>query len=100
MKHYKNIGYFFVALFVCMFFGFYTPYFKLVPDFDPSFTLIVHIHATALILWLSLLCIQPFLIRYKKLNIHRLLGKFTYFLVPVIIITSVAVMDKQYHEYL
>lgn len=98
IKAYKNTSYFFLALFLCVLLGFYKPYFGAFPNFDKSITTIVHIHATALIIWVILLVVQPFLVRYKKFRIHRLLGKFTYFLVPVIVITSVAVMRKQYDE--
>jgi hypothetical protein len=97
-KAYKNTGYFFLILVVLVAFGFYKPYFALFPDFNRSFNTIVHIHATALLLWVVLLVVQPLLIRNNKFAAHRSLGKFTYFLVPVIIISSVFVIKKQYNE--
>src|SRR5579863_78993 len=98
LKHYKNFIYFFLALFVFVLLGFYKPYFSEFPHFDKSITTIVHIHANALILWVVLLVVQPLLIRFRKIRLHRLLGKFTWFLVPVIIVTSVLVIIKQYNE--
>jgi hypothetical protein len=45
-----------------------------------------------------LLIVQPFLIRYRKLALHRLLGKFTYILAPLIILSFVGMMIKQIGE--
>src|ERR1700729_2422344 len=97
-KAYRGIIWFFLALLVLVLLGFYKPYFALFPDFDKTFNTIVHIHATALLLWVGLLLVQPVLILTKKMKAHRFLGKCTYFLVPVIVLSSIAVMDKQYGE--
>jgi hypothetical protein len=97
-REYKNVEFFFLAFFALVMLGFYKPYFGLFPHFDKTINAVVHIHATALILWVVLLVVQPALIRYKKISFHRLLGRFTYFLVPLIIVSSIAVMNKQYNE--
>lgn len=97
-KGYRNLVYFLLILVLLVIFGFYKPYFAIFPNFDKTITVLVHIHATALLIWVSLLIIQPILILKKKYIVHRLIGKFTYFLVPVIVITSVGVMRKQFNE--
>jgi hypothetical protein len=94
---YKYIGYFFLVFIVFVALGFYYPYFSLFPDFR-SVTTIIHIHTAALLLWIIILITQPLLITYKKYKTHQLIGRFTYFLMPVIIITCVAVLRRQYEE--
>ena len=91
-KIYYNAGYFFLILAVFVFAGFYKPYFSLMPQFKKSTTFIVHFHAVVLSTWVILLIVQPLLIRYKKLRIHRLLGKFTYVLVPLIVCSWVGMV--------
>ncbi len=58
----------------------------------------VQIHAAALLLWVAILITQPLLATYQKFKAHRLIGRFTYFLMPVIILTSVGVLRQQYVE--
>jgi hypothetical protein len=48
----------------------------------------MHAHGIALILWLALLIIQPYLIRTKKIKLHKTLGKFSYLLVPILVFTT------------
>ena len=95
---YKNVGYFFLLLLAFVFIGFFKTYFGLFPHFDNHTTTLVHFHATVLTLWVLLLIVQPLFIRYKKFAIHRLIGKFTYILVPLIICSFIGMMNKQYHE--
>lgn len=97
-KGYKNAGYFFIALFVIVIFGFSKTYFGLFPHFNERTTVIVHFHAFVVLLWIILLIVQPLLIRYKKLAVHRLLGKFTYVLVPLIIFSFIGMISKQIGE--
>ena len=91
---YKNLGYFFLFLLVLVFLGFYKTYFGLFPDFNPSTTRIVHFHAFILFLWTCTVITQPLLIRYNKFNTHRMVGRFTYILVPLMI-TSFVLMWKK-----
>lgn len=97
-KIYYNAGYFFLILALFVFAGFYKPYFSLMPQFKKSTTFIVHFHAVVLSTWVILLIVQPLLIRYKKLRIHRLLGKFTYVLVPLIVFSWVGMVLKAIAE--
>ena len=97
-KEYRNIGYPFFFLLALVIFGFFKTYFGLFPHFNEHTTAIVHFHAFVLLLWIILLIVQPFLIRYKKLAAHRSLGRFTYVLVPLIICSFIGMMIKQIGE--
>ena len=90
----------FLILFAFVIIGFFKTYFGLFPYFDDHTTILVHFHATVLTLWVILLIVQPLLIRYKKFAVHRLIGKFTYILVPLIICSFIGMMNKQYNEEL
>ena len=96
-KYYKNIGNYFLILILFISLGFYYPYFSLFPQFK-SVTTIVHFHTITLMLWTFILIAQPILIRYQKYKAHKILGRVTYFLVPVVILTCFGVMRQQYYE--
>jgi hypothetical protein len=94
-KGYKNLAYFFGVIAAITFLGFYKKYFSLAPDF-PGLKNIHHIHAIALTSWLSMLIIQPILIAKNKMKVHRLIGKFSYLLVPIMFVSMVLVYHNQY----
>jgi len=48
----------------------------------------MHLHGAALFLWCLMLIIQPFLIRKKMNLLHRRIGKFSYVLVPTLVLTT------------
>jgi hypothetical protein len=83
---YKNVSWLFVAVFSIVFLGFFKTYFGLFPSFN-SVTAIQHIHGLLFTTWFVLLFVQPLLIRYGKYRAHRIIGGFTYVLVPCIIIS-------------
>lgn len=99
-RTYRNLGYVLVALLPIFIAGFWIPYFSEFPHFDASITAAVHIHAVLLFCFLGLLVFQPLAIRYKAFSVHRKLGKLTNVLMPFILIFSVAMLWKEYHEHL
>lgn len=99
-RAYRNLGYVLLALQPIFIAGFWIPYFSQFPQFDATITTAVHIHAILLFLFLGLLIFQPLAIRYKAFSIHRSLGKLTNFLMPFILIFSVAMLWKEFHEHL
>jgi hypothetical protein len=83
---YKNVSLLFVAIFGIIVLGFFKTYFGLFPSFN-NVTLIQHIHGLLFTTWFVLLFVQPLLIRYGNYRVHRIIGRFTYVLVPCIIIS-------------
>ena len=81
---YENITYLFIAIFLVIFAGFYKTYFGLFPSFD-EVTITQHIHSVLFMLWFVMLIVQPILIRNKNFVWHRVIGKFSYILVPLLI---------------
>lgn len=95
--HYHNLGYWFLLFIILVAAGFYTTYFSRL--FEPA-PAVIHIHFVLMVLWLMMLIAQPFLIKYKKLKWHRLLGKASYLLVPLILITAFILIRNEYYRNL
>lgn len=89
-KAYKNISYLFGAVLLLVFVAFFKTYFGLFPGFAGT-TNLIHIHVLTILLWFALLIVQPILIVRKQVALHRLLGKFSYGLVPAILFLLVMV---------
>ena len=92
---YHNLGYWFLLWIVLVFAGFYTSYFTKLFDNHPP---IIHIHFILMMLWIAMLITQPFLIKFKKLSIHRMLGKISYVLVPLVLASSFLMIRLSYYR--
>lgn len=64
--------------------GFYRYYTSQFPNFIDK-TYIIHIHGALWMTWLSLLVLQPFLILTGRTELHRTIGKISYFIGPMLI---------------
>ncbi len=67
------------------FFGFYKTYFIQIPNFEPENDIYIHIHTIVASIWIVLLIVQPLLIRSNRRDLHRILGRVSYFLFPVLL---------------
>jgi hypothetical protein len=99
-RSYRNLGYVLLALLPIFVAGFWIPYFSEFPRFDATITTAVHLHFVSLFCFLLLLIVQPFAIRYRAFSTHRVLGKFSNILIPIALVSSVAMLWKEYHEHL
>jgi hypothetical protein len=99
-RAYRNIGYVLLVLLPIFIAGFWIPYLSQIPHFDQSITAAVHVHAVVQFSFLILLVIQPLAIRYKAFSTHRFLGKLSNILIPLVLLFSVAMLWKEYHEHL
>lgn len=97
---YGKAGYFFLALLLCIPIAFYKTYFSIFPRFSAGVqnSFIIHFHATVSFLWLALLIVQPLLIRYRKVRIHRFIGRLTYVLAPLLVLSFIGLMVIFYRE--
>lgn len=95
-KEYKNIGFIFLLFVPLTFLGFYKTYFVLSPEFQGTVDFYTHIHAVIASLWITLLITQPLLIRAKNYNLHRTLGKISYFVFLALILSFIPQMIKEY----
>jgi hypothetical protein len=97
---YNNSAYFFLLLFGLVFIGFYKSYFSIFPGYQASVksSTIIHFHAAVTFIWVVLLVVQPFLIRHKKYRVHKIIGKCTYVLAPLIFLSFVGLITTKYFE--
>ena len=95
-KTYKNISLFFIAILTIVFLGFFKTYFGLFPSFN-KVTTIQHLHGSLFLLWFIMLIVQPVLIKKRKYKWHRVIGKASYFLVPLIVV-SIFFIAKELYE--
>lgn len=65
-------------------FAFFPSYFNKLRATDPAH----HLHGITATLWMILLIIQPFLYQAGKLKWHRQIGKISFLLVPLIILSA------------
>lgn len=84
---FKYVDRYFIGFFILVIVGFWPTYFSKFFNGSADFTQYFHFHAITATLWVFFLILQPILIRYKKLRIHRLVGKLSYGLVPLLFIS-------------
>lgn len=95
-KESRYIGYSFLLLIPITLFGFYKTYFSRLWELTANIHVSIHFHAFVASLWILLLIVQPFLIYYKKHWAHRVLGKFSYILFPVLLFTFFLMIRRLY----
>ena len=88
---FDKAGYFTLILLPIVILAFWSTYFSIILSdvITPSFY--AHFHGIMMIIWIALLIAQPILIRKKKLNIHRLLGKVSYFVGPLVFVSMLLI---------
>lgn len=84
---YRNSAVFFSLILVFVFAAFFRSYFGFFPYFTDT-TLAIHFHVAVVLLWFAMLIVQPILIGKKQVKLHRLVGKVSYGLVPLLVISS------------
>lgn len=88
-KSYRYLGYFFLLFIPLIFVGFYKTYIVQFPTFEKIKHTFIHIHAAIAVAWVTLIIVQPFLIVNKKMAWHRKLGKLSYFIFPLLILSFI-----------
>jgi hypothetical protein len=89
---YKNSHYLFISVLIMAFAGFWNSYFSKFPTFE-GITTPMQFHGLMCLLWLGILITQPILIRQNKLDWHRKIGKLSYIVVPLLIL-SMAILTR------
>ncbi|MDO8966592.1 hypothetical protein [Algoriphagus sp.] len=93
---YPNLGYWLMGFIPLAIGGFYFSYFTQL-QFSPR---LIHVHFGFMALWMGIAISQPLLIRYKKLSIHRAVGRLSYLVVPIVILSTWLVMKQGYARQL
>lgn len=104
-KSYRFLPYFFAAFLVLVVYCFWQSYFGHFPDFrnviSPignvpiAITAVTHFHACMIMAWLLMLIVQPILILKKQYHWHRLLGKISYGLVFLLMLSVILIVNQE-----
>jgi hypothetical protein len=91
-----NLGYWWLLYIPLTVAGFYVTYFSVISRPKPA---IIHIHFGLMLGWMALVIAQPFLIKYKNVPLHRLLGKISYVFVPLVLLSGFAMLRFGYTNF-
>lgn len=91
----NRLIYFFIFLLLISFAGFYKTYLVKFPNFD-GFTWAHHFHGAVMLTWILMLIAQPVFIRTKKMKWHRIVGKASYFIFPLLVLSFFLVARAAY----
>lgn len=98
-KTYKHIAFLFIAIFFILVWGFYKTYIIYFPNFK-GFNYIQHVHGFLMLIWVSFLICQPLLIKARNYKAHRIIGKISYIIVPLLLFSIFLVTRMVYYRTL
>lgn len=81
----RKSSYYFASFMLLAIVAFWPKYFSSILANQP---LLIHAHGISMTLWCLSLIVQPYLIKTKRLKIHRWVGTASYLLVPFFIIST------------
>lgn len=88
-KSYKYLPYFLLLAVPLSIAAFYKTYIIQFPNFEKKNNGFIHIHAIISCMWIAMLITQAFLIKKNNIQLHRRLGKLSYCLFPLLILSFV-----------
>lgn len=95
--HTKTIIAGMVLVFIIVHIGFHATYIRHFPTFE-KFNWVHHVHGALMGSWVLLLLLQPIFIHKKKYAVHRFLGKLSYVIAPLIMISMVFIARQNYES--
>jgi hypothetical protein len=88
-RKYRYVGYIMILFLPLIFAAFYKSYFEHFPIFSSRIHWFDHVHAIIASAWMLTLIIQPVLASRKKFELHRKIGRLTYFIFPLLILSFI-----------
>jgi len=95
---FKNLEFFGLFLLVAAIAGFWPTYFSKLFDGRADFRYYFHLHSVTSSLWVGLLILQPLLIRLKLRSWHGLVGKSSYVLAPMVLVSAMLLNHYRFHQ--
>ena len=98
-----------ILLLLLVHIGFYKSYISHFPKFEDynvpgrgivHFNTIIHFHGMMMIGWFLMLLLQPILILKGKIKLHRLAGRLSYVLAPLVVLSMYLVIYSSLHRAL
>lgn len=88
-------GYYFIGLVIIVLLGFWPSYFSGFINGNNKYAFYFHFHAFMMSTWIAMLIAQPILIRKKKLRIHKVIGKISYVVMPLLFISVLLLVHSR-----
>ena len=88
---YSNSSIAFIGLLLISFIAFWPTYYAIF--FSSEFY--IHFHAFFAVLWFGMLIIQPYLIKSRRLDLHRIIGRISYFIAPLVVISIILLANSR-----
>jgi hypothetical protein len=82
-------GYVFILLIFIAVLGFWETYFVKFFNGSNDISFYIHFHFFTVTMWMGLLILQPILIKKKRFSLHKLIGKLSYVIFPILLISVV-----------
>lgn len=98
MMKFDQLGVYVIVLMIVAWYGFGPSYFQKVLDYAVSFSIYFHLHALFMVTWLLVIFVQPVLIRQGKFKTHRKVGKLTYGLFPIMVVSILLLIHYQLNQ--
>ncbi|MBX2816995.1 MAG: hypothetical protein KTR24_13400 [Saprospiraceae bacterium] len=93
-KAYRNLGYVLMLLIPLTILAFFKTYFGQFPNFEGGMSIDIHLHALVASTWILMLIVQPILIKKRNMHWHRRIGKISYFVFPLLILSFIPQMIR------
>lgn len=97
--HYGRISLFFVLVMAVLTWGFYKTYLVFFPSFE-GFAFVHHFHGAMMLVWMGFLIFQPLFILWHKQSVHRLIGKSSFIVAPLVVLSIFLVAQSGYYRTL
>lgn len=94
---YGRVSFFFFLILLVVTWGFYRTYIVFFPSFE-GFKPVQHFHGAMMITWMALLIVQPLLIMTGKLSLHRLIGRLTFVIAPIVVVSMFLITKFGYYK--
>ena len=86
-----------IGVLLILLWGFYRTYIVFFPSFE-GFLFVQHFHGVIMLLWMACLIAQPLLISRKKNRIHKLIGKISFVLAPLLMLSIFGVAKMTFQR--
>ena len=92
---FDKAGYYSGGLVVIVLVGFWNPYISELIVGRSRHASVFHFHGVMMALWTGMLIVQPILIRKKKFAVHRLIGRLSFMVMPLVVLSILQVMHYE-----
>lgn len=93
---YSRASLFSFGVLILLIWGFYRTYIILFPSFE-GLQLVHHFHGAIMLIWIGCLIVQPLLISNKQHRIHKVIGKVSFILAPILMFSIFLVSKATFH---